>query len=192
MNRPPSLSPLRGEMSRRDRLEELRSRGGERAWHRDATVDDLPRRGAGSVHPLPASPLCFAAFQVKGEGLKILSGIQNLLDSFEDAGEVGAHFVVPETQGLEAVVEHVGVSFPVRIAVQVLAAVKFDDEGAFVADEVRDVPAHGFLSAEGDAELSAAQVLPQQDFFGGHASAQHAGDVGGWTGARVMWGHAAV
>ncbi|GAA0510469.1 hypothetical protein GCM10008937_17920 [Deinococcus depolymerans] len=89
-------------------------------------------------------------------------------------------------------VEHVGVAFPVGVAVQVLAAVEFDDESAFVADEVRDVPAHGFLSAEGYAELFAAQVLPQQDFFGGHAPAQHAGDVGGWTGARVMWGHAAV
>lgn len=186
MNRLPSLSPLRGEMSRRDRLEELRSRGGERAWHRDATVDDLPRRGAGSVHPLPSPP------PSRGRELEVLSGVQNLLDSFEDAGKVAAYFVVPEAQGLEAVVEHVGVSFPVGVAVQVLAAVEFDDEGAFVADEVRDVPAHGFLSAEGDAELSAAQVLPQEDFFGGHASAQHAGHVGGWTGARVMWGHAAV
>lgn len=178
MNRPPSLSPLKGEMSRRDRLEELRSRGG--------AFDTGDRRGGASVHPLPSPP------PSRGRELEVLSGVQNLLDSFEDAWEVAAHFVVPEAQGLEAVVEHVGVSFPVGVAVQVLAAVEFDDEGAFVTDEVRDVPSHGFLPAERHAELSAAQVLPQQDFFGGHASAQHAGDVGGWTGARVMWGHAAV
>lgn len=179
MNCPLFLSPLRGEMSRRDR-------GGERAWHRDGVGEDTPRPDAGSVHPLPSPP------PSRGRELKVFSGVQDLLDLFEDAGEVAAYFVVPEAQGVEAVVEHVGVSFPVGVAVQVLAAVEFDDEGAFVADEVRDVPAHGFLSAKRHAELSAAQVLPQQDFFGGHASAQHAGDVGGWTGARVMWGHAAV
>ena len=56
-----------------------------------------------------------------------------------------------------------------------LPAVDFDDQPRFVADEIGNVAAKGYLAAEFPAvHLPEAQDLPEASFGVGHASTQRA------------------
>lgn len=139
-------------------------------------VGILPRCWGDSVHPLPSPPPSPAELcKSRGRELKIAPRFQDLLNSFQNTVQVASHFVVPEAQGQKAVRQHVGVPFFVGCAVQVLAAVKFNNQFPFVADKIGYIAPHRFLAAKSDPHAFAAQVLPQNSFFGRHFASQFAG-----------------
>ena len=114
-------------------------------------------------------------------------GRQNALKIFED-------FVIPETQNRVAQGAQIGVARLITFeGASVLAAVEFDDEPEFGADEVHDVGADGLLTAELVAiHLAVAQLAPEQGFGIGGLAAQlfgqrrqavvHAGSISAASG----------
>ena len=97
-------------------------------------------------------------------------------DGLEDAFEVGVELVIGVAEN--AVAEGVEIRVPVAIVgglgcFFVDGAVELEDEPQIVAEEVRDVGADRYLTAEFEAvELPVAQAVPQLFFGFRHGSPQ--------------------
>ncbi|AOG10776.1 hypothetical protein BSY240_1409 [Agrobacterium sp. RAC06] len=134
--------------------------------------------------PRSLSPLCGGESEIEGLGerkppkLQIsqvrgsvplalsLARIAQLRQNMTaDIVEMLQDLVVPEAQDAEAFGTEEGVTIKVVEAVAVLAAVDLNDQPGFEADEIEDVAAQRYLSAEfGAGELAVAERAPEHGF----------------------------
>ena len=75
--------------------------------------------------------------------------MQRLEDGFDDTVRSSQHITIPESQDSKTFAPQEGISIEVlRSPVEVLAAIQFDNDPSFEADEVTDVDANWMLAPE--------------------------------------------
>jgi hypothetical protein len=101
-------------------------------------------------------------------------------DSIKDSVEILNEFVIPEALDTKSVIfQELGSRSVIGdvLSLAVLAAVEFDDQLFFKADEVRDVGTDGLLPPEFVAtKSSTAECLPQLPFEVGLLAAKLSGE----------------
>jgi hypothetical protein len=95
-------------------------------------------------------------------GVSRWPGSERFDDRLQYAGAVGENLVVPEAENAPALRSQRGVSAVVVAGAGMLAAIGFDDQASFKADEIDNIRGDRKLASEAPAEAAAAQFSAQR------------------------------
>jgi hypothetical protein len=141
---------------------------------------EVRRGGSASWLVFPVSPSPSLSLDGRGgvwsEQLASIFGDSGL-DFSENTLEVPPNLRIPETQNAKALACKKFVTNFISGAIQMLAAVCFNNYFMFKANKIENISINRLLSAKLCIKMFAAQMFPQDSFFWGHGASKFTGNV---------------